>query len=349
MRKKKIPSNSGPNIHLNTKILNFFIKMDVFLILKQFLLTVDAILIGAGAGLSASGGYDFDSHILLKNELPDYYRMGYKTFWDVLEKYWDVTDQNELEYYGFWASQVNLFLYNYSHSFHGNYHYQAKTLQPYKDLYRLLVSERYKYHKQKNNDSSYFIITTNVDHQFQLAGFPDVNILSPQGDFSYLQCSLPCSNATYDSFKYMKKIIDNINRTTMKARLEDIPRCPKCGRRMIPNVRSDDRFIEDLHVFNYVGYNQFIQRNFYSKDSPNNEKKVLLLELGVGYSTPSIIRFPFDKLVKTHKNCVLIRFNKDYPDLPEDPMLNNRVFAIKDDIADLISRLTTELLDNDEI
>lgn len=233
--------------------------MEAFLILKQLFLTADAILIGAGAGLSASGGYDFDNDILLKTELPEYYHLGYKTLWDIQEKYWDVTDQNELKYYGFWASQVNFLLYNYNKSLlintiSNNFHYQAKSLQPYKDLYRLLVSERYKY-RQKNDDESYFIITTNVDHQFQLAGFPEVNILSPQGDFSYLQCSLPCSHDIYNSFVYMKQILDNINQATMEARPEDIPRCPKCGRRMIPNVRSDDRFVEDSHIFNYIGYN----------------------------------------------------------------------------------------------
>ena len=333
------------------------ILMKALLILKQLFITADAILIGAGAGLSAAGGYDFDSDELLKIKLPDYYRLGYNTLWDIQEKYWDVTDQNELEYYGFWASQINFLLYNYKSSninnnTLNNFHNQAKPLQLYKDLYRLLISERYKYHEQKDNES-YFIITTNVDHQFHLAGFPEVNILSPQGDFSYLQCSLPCSHDIYDSYKYMKQILDNINRTTMRARPEDIPHCPKCGRRMIPNVRSDDRFVEDPHVFNYIGYNQFLERNLKQKVTSNKnysrKNKVLLLELGVGYSTPSIIRYPFENLVRSHENFVLLRMNKDYSDLPKDQSLKNRVYAITQNIADIISYLAAELLDNNEI
>lgn len=309
--------------------------MEAFLILKQLFLTADAILIGAGAGLSASGGYNFDNDDLLKTELPNYYRLGYKTLWDIQEKYWDVTDQNELAYYGFWASQVNLLLYNYNKTYNNN-NLKGKTLQPYKDLYRLLVSERYKYRK---DSGSYFIITTNVDHQFQMAGFPEVNFLSPQGDFSYLQCSLPCSHNIYNSYEYMKRILDNINLFTMEARSEDVPRCPKCGRRMIPNVRSDDRFVEDSHIFNYVGYNQFIEKN-------SKQKKVLLLELGVGYSTPSIIRYPFEKLVRIHENWTLIRINKDYFDLPKDKCVEGRIFAINYDIANVTSHLVADLLDD---
>ena len=84
--------------------------MNIFLILKQLFLTADAIIIGAGAGLSASGGYDFTDEIFFKQEFPDYHRLGYRKFWDILSKYWDVIDQNELEYYGFCAAQTDIFI-----------------------------------------------------------------------------------------------------------------------------------------------------------------------------------------------------------------------------------------------
>lgn len=320
-------------------------EMDNFLILKQLFLTAEAIIIGAGAGLSASGGYDFTNKEFFKYSFPDYHRLGYQKFWDILSKYWDVNDKNELEYYGFCASQVDVFLYDFNgpaktvNNLPGDPHYHAPALQPYKDLYRLLYSDRLKI----KNESSFYIFTTNVDHQFQLAGFPDSIILSPQGDLSFFQCSLPCTHDIYDGYEYVKKILNNIDRKTMSARPEDVPRCPKCGRRLIPNVRCDNRFIEEPHVLNYGGYNKFISKFV------NTEKKVLLLELGVGFSTPSIIRFPFDRLVKNNKNFYLIRINNNHPEVPNDPSLKGRVFSMSDDISDVISRLVTEILDNNEI
>lgn len=320
--------------------------MDVFSILKNLLITVDAIIIGAGAGLSASGGYDFTDEKFFKQEFPDYYRLGYRKFWDILSKYWDVNDSNELEYYGFCAAQTDVFFYNLSNNFKtlnnipGDPHYHARSLQPYNDLYRLLVTERFKYRPQSKNDSSYFIFTTNVDHQFQLAGFPDDKILSPQGDLSFFQCSLPCTHDIYDGYEYVKKIMNNIDRNTMKARPEDIPRCPKCGRRMIPNVRCDNRFIEEPHIENYVNYNKFLSK--YLK----NKKKVLLIEIGVGFSTPSIIRFPFDHLVKKNENVYLVRINSKNSEVPN---VDGRAFKMTNDASTIISRLATEILDKDEI
>lgn len=244
------------------------------------------------------------------------------------------------------CSANRCFFYNLSNNYKtlnnipGDPHYHARSLRPYNDLYRLLVTERSKYHPQSKNDSSYFIFTTNVDHQFQLAGFPDDKILSPQGDLSFFQCSLPCTYDIYDGYEYVKKIMDNIDRNTMKARPEDIPRCPKCGRRMIPNVRCDNRFIEEPHVANYANYNQFLSK--YLKD----KKKVLLIEIGVGFSTPSIIRFPFDNLVKKNENVYLVRINSKSSEVPN---VNGRAFSMTNDATTIISRLAAEILDKDEI
>ena len=244
---------------------------------------------------------------------------------------------------------TDVFFYNFSNKYQtlnnlpGDPHYHGRTLKPYKDLYRLLVSERKKYRTQTKNDTSYYIFTTNVDHQFQLAGFPDNKILSPQGDLSYFQCSLPCTHDIYDGYEYVKNILEHIDRNTMKARKEDIPRCPKCGRRMIPNVRCDNRFVEEPHILNYKLYNRFLSN--YLKDG----KKILLLEIGVGLSTPSIIRFPFENLVKKNENVTLVRINNKLTELPREPAMNGRAFSITDDATDVISRLAEEILDKNEL
>ncbi|MBN2029327.1 hypothetical protein JW824_03685 [bacterium] len=237
-----------------------------------------AVLIGAGAGLSAAAGLlymDFDT---FKKWFPGYHeKYGLRYIYEAAFYPFPTPE----EYYAYWARHILTI----------RYHYAVGT--PYKNLYNLV------------KDKYYFVLTTNVDGQFVKAGFDPERLCTPQGNYGFFQCSKPCSSDLYPNRALLEKMVEGMDHSSLKIQTKDIPRCPNCGSLLEPNLRKDSRFVEKPWMEKMEALETFINRNI--------EDSLLLLEIGAGYNTPSIVRFPFEKIVLTNKNATLVRINQDHP------------------------------------
>lgn len=265
--------------------------------LKEALNTADAILIGAGAGMSTSAGLTYSGERF------------YKHFSDFAEKY-GITDMYSGGFYPFPSDEV--FWAWWSRHIYFN-RYGVKAGKPYTDLYELV------------RDRNYFVLTTNVDHQFQLAGFDKKRLFYTQGDYGLFQCSVPCHNKTYDNEDVVTDMV--ARQEDMKIPSELIPKCPVCGKNMTINLRCDDKFVEDegWHKAN-ERYENFLKEN--------KDKKILLLELGVGGNTPVIIKYPFWRITLMNENATYACINLGESVCPED--IENRSICVDEDISKVI-------------
>lgn len=260
-------------------------------LVKELIDNADAIVVGIGSGMSASGGLNYVSKDVLRDLYPKYFEMGYEHIFDAISNYWvtNINKRNENEYWDFWTLHIN------------NIRYSFNATKPYLLLADLL--------KEKNH----FIITTNGDHQTQKS-FDKSKVYAPQGDYGLFQCRVNCSNEVYDN----KEFIDNYLNGN-----KSIPKC-KCGDYLIPNLRCDDYFCEKASDINSDSYTKFIL--------DNKDKKLLLIEIGVGYNTPVIIRYPFDR-ISTLGNVTLVRINVS------DCNVNEGNIGISDDIVKVLERI----------
>ena len=267
---------------------------------KNLLADCDYVLIGAGAGLSTSAGFEYSgenfkkyfSDFIDKYGFTDMYQGGFYPY------------ESEEEKWAYWSRYVFL------------NRYKEKANELYKLLFNLV----------KNKD--YFVITTNVDHQFQLAGFDKDRLFYTQGDYGLFQCSIPCHSKTYDNETQILEVVKT--QKDMKIPSFLIPRCPVCGKPMEMNLRSDDRFVEDegwhLHA---KRYGEFLEKI--------NGKKVLLLELGVGYNTPSIIKYPFERMTLKNSDFYLVRINISYPFCPAE--IKDKTILFDEDIKKVLEKI----------
>lgn len=234
----------------------------------------DYILIGAGSGLSTSAGIEYFGKRFEDN------------FSEFINKY-NFTDMYTSGFYDF-KTEEEKWAYWAKHMYINDVGMEATKL--YKDIFELV----------KNKE--YFVITTNVDDQFYKAGFDKNRIFATQGSYAFIQCSEGCHNTIYDASQMVKEMIEKTSDCKIPTDL--VPVCPKCGEKMDVNLRKDAYFVQDSNWYKQdMKYGEFLDN---AKD-----KKVVLLEFGVGFNTPGIIRIPFEKLVFENKNWDLVRFNKD--------------------------------------
>ena len=268
--------------------------------LKQVLRTADAVLIGAGAGLSASAGLTYSgerferyfSDFHQRYGITDMYSGGFYPY-DTLEEYWA------------WWSR---------HIFYNRY---AEAPVP---VYQVLLS------LVKNKD--YFVLTTNVDHQFQKAGFDKQRLFYTQGDYGLWQCSKACHNKTYDNESSVRRMVEQ--QQDMKIPSELIPHCPVCGAPMIMNLRCDDTFVQDEGWYAAAErYSDFVKQH--------RSGKILYLELGVGNNTPAIIKYPFWRMTLQNPNAIYASINLENMMIPQ---IENQSILINMDIASAVKRLS---------
>ena len=176
-------------------------------------------------------------------------------------------------------------------------------------------------------EKDYFVITTNVDHCFQKAGFDKKRLFYTQGDYGLFQCSEPCCHETFDNEAV---VLEMLNRQKdMKIPTELLPVCPHCGKPLIMNLRSDDKFVED------EGWHRAAERyeNFLRTRAG---EKILFLELGVGYNTPVIIKYPFWQMTAKNPNATYACVNNGQATCP--PEIRHKSICIDDDIANIINK-----------
>jgi NAD-dependent SIR2 family protein deacetylase len=272
----------------------------VYLKIKEKIKEADSIVIGAGAGLSTAAGVNYGTLNFAKNfpELVKTY--GFTDMYT--SSFYDFNTEEEK--WSYFAKHINYLCIG------------MKATKTYKKLYELV--------KNKN----YFVITTNVDRQFLKSGFNPNKVFEVQGALTKIQCMKACHNKLYDNTNMVKEMLKENMETKIPTEL--VPKCPVCGGKMEVNLRKDNFFVEDDY---WDEHNSLYEKFIYD----NKEKKVLFLELGAGFNTPGIIRYPFEELTKNIDNAFLVRVNDKFSNVPND--IKNKSISIQGDINEFIEKL----------
>lgn len=285
--------------------------------LRQALAEAEAVIIGAGAGLSLSAGFTYTGErfqkyfgdFAEKYAFRDMYSGGFTPF-QTLEEYW-----------AYWSRYVYI------------NRYMDPPRPVYEGLWKLV------------GDKDYFVLTTNVDHCFQRAGFDKSRLFYTQGDYGLIQCSTPCHKTAYDNEDLVRRMVEAqgfvIARDGTLTLPEGaapgmsipsglVPHCPKCGRPMSMNLRADHTFVEDEGWQKAAQrYSEFLRRH--------SESKTLFLELGVGYNTPGIIKYPFWQMVMQNYKAVYACVNNGEAVCPQE--IGTQAICIDGDIGGILIQL----------
>ena len=265
--------------------------------LKQALDSADEVVIGAGAGLSASAGLTYSGErfetyfkdFADKYGIRDMYSGGFYPFAS-LEEYW-----------AWWSRHIMV------------NRYEPAPKPVYDNLLKLVEGK------------DYFVLTTNVDHQFQLAGFDKKRLFYTQGDYGLWQCSEPCHRRTYDNEETVRRMF--AEQRDMRVPTELIPRCPVCGKPMTMNLRADDTFVQDEGWYHAQSrYQDFLRRH--------EGMRVVFLELGVGRNTPVIIKYPFWKYTHNNTNAFYACINFQEAFAPRE--ISGRSVCVGVDIGEFL-------------
>ena len=269
--------------------------------LKAALRDCDAVVIGAGSGLSTAAGFTYTgerfekyfSDFAAKYGIKDMYSGGFYPF---------ATPE---EHWAYWSRYIYI------------NRYMDAPKPVYDDLLKLV------------QDKDYFVITTNVDHCFQKAGFDKKRLFYTQGDYGLFQCSEPCCQETFDNEAVIQEMVER--QKDMKIPSELLPVCPHCGKPLTMNLRSDDTFVED------EGWHRAAER--YENFLRTHEgQKILFLELGVGYNTPVIIKYPFWQMTAKNPNATYICINQGQAVCPQE--IERQSVCINADIGQVLQSLS---------
>ena len=269
--------------------------------LKVALQDCDAVVIGAGSGLSTSAGFIYTgerfekyfSDFAAKYGIRDMYSGGFYPF------------PTKEEVWAYWSRYIYI------------NRYMDAPEPVYDDLLKLVA------------DKDYFVITTNVDHCFQKAGFDKKRLFYTQGDYGLFQCSEPCCQETFDNEMIIREMVKR--QENMKVPTELLPVCPHCGKPLTMNLRCDDTFVED------EGWHKAAERyeNFLRT---RNERKILFLELGVGYNTPVIIKYPFWQMTARNSGATYACINQGQAVCSQE--IEQRSICMNADIGQVLQSLS---------
>ena len=284
--------------------------------LKRALQDCDALVIGAGSGLSTSAGFLYDGERFTKYFGDFYKKYGFSDMYSggfypygSLEEYW-----------AFWSRDI----------------YINRYMDAPKPTYRTLL--------RLAEGKDYFVLTTNVDHCFQKAGFDKKRLFYTQGDYGLFQCSGPCHDRTYDNEAIVREMVRSqgitiqadgsltLPETGLKTEIppELVPHCPHCGKPMTMNLRCDDTFVQDAGWHDAAQrYQEFLRRH--------EGMKLLFLELGVGYNTPGIIKYPFLRITAKNPKATYACVNKGQAITMEE--IQDRSICIDGDIGGVLEAL----------
>ena len=273
--------------------------------LQTALSEADTVVIGAGAGLSTSAGFVYTgerfekyfSDFAQKYGIQDMYSGGFYPF-DTPEEHW-----------AYWSRYIYI------------NRYQDAPKPVYNDLLKLV------------QDKDYFVITTNVDHCFQKAGFDKKRLFYTQGDYGLFQCSEPCCQETFENEAMIREMVTR--QENMEIPTELLPVCPHCGKPLTMNLRSDNKFVED------EGWHRAAERyeNFLRTREGG---KILFLELGVGYNTPVIIKYPFWQMTAKNPDAAYACINRGQAACPRE--IGRQSVCIDADIGQLLQSLSDAVI-----
>ena len=285
--------------------------------LKRELDEAEAVVVGAGSGLSTSAGFTYTGErfrkyfgdFIAKYGFGDMYSGGFYPF-ETPEGHW-----------AYWSRYI----------------YINRYLDAPEPVYSGLL--------QLVRGKDYFVLTTNVDHCFQKAGFDKLRLFYTQGDYGLWQCSKPCHAKTYSNRAAVQKMVESQGFRTglpgtlalpqgkavsMAVPTELVPHCPVCGAPMCMNLRVDERFVEDEGFHAAAGrYQAFLHRQ--------KGRRVLYLELGVGGNTPGIVKFPFWRMTAENPKAIYACVNRDVADVPA--RIAERSICIRGDAGRVLSAL----------
>ncbi len=275
--------------------------------LQQALDCADAVVIGAGAGLSASAGFIYNgerfeqyfSDFRAKYGFEDMYTGGFFPF------------ATQEEHWAYWSRYIWVNRY-------------TDAPEPVYDALLALVA-----------DKDYFVLTTNVDHCFQKAGFDKKRLFYTQGDYGLFQCSGPCCQETWDNEERIRRMMEEQRDMRIPTKL--LPRCPKCGKPLTMNLRSDDTFVQDKGWYAAAQrYEDFLRRH--------KGSSMVFLELGVGYNTPGIIKYPFWNMTAQNPKAVYACLNAGQTYTPKEIL--SQSIAINHDIGGVFDQIVRDALAN---
>jgi NAD-dependent SIR2 family protein deacetylase len=266
----------------------------------------DHILLGIGSGMTASGGLNYADPALAEKWYPEYYAAGKRSILEIMSGFWptSITDRNAAAFWGFWAKHI------------WHIRYEPEALQPYRALFQFI------------DGRDYFICTTNVDGQLEKAGFDREKIYAPQGDYALFQCKKSCSHDVYCNQETVETMLENMV-SAFEIQAADIPRCPRCSGHLMPNLRCDMNFVEEPHIRNAERYERYLTHA--------TGKNLVLLELGVGFNTPGIIRFPFEAITAQCPEARLIRINLTDITIPRG--IVDKAIGMRGDVGQILQRI----------
>ena len=268
--------------------------------LKAALRDCDAVVVGAGAGLSTAAGFTYSGE-------------RFEEYFSDFEKEYGFHDMYSGGFYPF-ATPEEHWAY-WSRYIYINRYMDAPKLV-YDDLLKLV------------RDKDYFVITTNVDHCFQKIGFDKKRLFYTQGDYGLFQCSEPCCQKTYDNEQVVCQMVEQ--QKDMRIPTELVPHCPVCGRPMTMNLRCDDTFVEDEGWHRAAErYSEFLRRH--------RELKMLFLDLGTGMNTPTIVKFSFWRMANEWSDATYACINLGEAYAPRE--IEAKSLCINADIGSVLKQL----------
>lgn len=243
----------------------------------------EALLIGAGAGLSAAAGFDFTDKAQFARNYPGMLRHGFTCKLDMMANF---SVPEEL-LWGYYLQHVQ------------ETRFAPGTHPVYQNLRQ--IAEKVE---------NYFVITTNADGLFERNQFNPDRLYTPQGDYNRVQCLRPCSQDTWSTEALIRDYLPRVDKTTQKLPRGGAPRCPKCGGPTFLNVRGGDWFVEKPWIEGSIRYRKWL--------AENRMRRLVVMDIGSGFNTPVWIRWPAEELVRRNANARLLRLNLYHSEVPDD-------------------------------
>lgn len=263
--------------------------------------------------MSAAAGLDYTDFDLFKEMFPAMWNVGFRCMYHFIGYHSSLCPDNRTPWsddlkWGYLAEQG----------------IRARFEWPKAEIYQQILEIL-----QSKGQSKTFVISSNADGMFRQNGYDSNCIYNPQGDYGHLQCLKPCrSDAIWQSEPIFREILATVDKSTQKCSRDVIPTCPHCGGKAFMNVRGGNWFIEDV-------YNK--RRAFSSWLNSTRGHKLTIIEIGVGFNTPSVLRWPMEQITESNPNASLIRVNLEHPETPEE--ISDRSINIGGDAGEAVKRI----------